>query len=62
VPRREYHDIIKDFEPCFGEDCRLEDEEGPVGWTEARFGHVMRMRQASVVDPQGFETFCKIRN
>jgi collagen beta-1,O-galactosyltransferase len=48
VPRREYHDIIRDFEPCHGEGCRLEYEEGPVGWTDERFSHVMHMRQAAL--------------
>ena len=51
VPRREYHDIIRDFEPCQrngGADCLLEDEPGPVGWTENRFGHVMRLREAAL--------------
>ena len=51
VPRREYHDIIRDFAPCDDSgstSCRLDDEAGPVGWTEERFGHVMRMRQAAL--------------
>jgi hypothetical protein len=48
VPRREYHDIIRDFEPCEVAGCRLPDEAGPVGWTEGRFGHVMGLREAAL--------------
>jgi collagen beta-1,O-galactosyltransferase len=53
VPRREYHDIVRDFEHCRQHDgtgtaCRLEDEWGPVGWTEKRFRHVMGLREAAL--------------
>lgn len=56
VPRHEYHDIVRDFQACPRKldegvtttACRLEDEVGPVGWTEERFGHVMRLREAAL--------------
>lgn len=48
VPRREYHDIIKDFKSCDTDSCLLDGETSPVGWSDTRFQHIMKLRQQSL--------------
>jgi len=47
-PKHEYHDIIKDFRECENEDCLLEGDSSPVGWSDTRFEHIMSLRQESL--------------
>ena len=48
LPRREYHDIIKDFQDCQTENCLLPGETSPVGWNSERFKHIMSLRQKAI--------------
>ena len=49
APKKEYHDIIKDFNTCDSdEECLLDGETDPVGWSETKFQHIMSLRQHSL--------------
>jgi len=48
LPRRQYHDIITDFQRCYNESCRIEGESSSVGWSDVRFQHIMELRQKSL--------------
>jgi len=47
LPLKEYHNIIKEFYPC-EMPCLMEDEQSPVGWSDEKFSHIMKIRQQSL--------------
>jgi len=44
---QEYHKIIKDLEKC-SEPCLMHGEHSPIGWTPAKFHHIMNERQKAL--------------
>ena len=36
--------VYREVAECEGEACLLPGEEGPVGWTDARFDHIIQLR------------------